>query len=73
MIDKSVKEYAATWVKLGYQKDTTPQLQRIASVFSIVYTQFMEYEMTENNPIAVYDYRKFMEMIDEKKIINGRK
>jgi len=73
MISKEVKEYAAAQISLGYQKDTTPEQQRIASVFSVVYTQFLEYELTDDIPFAVCEPRRRWRILSEEKTTDGRR
>jgi hypothetical protein len=68
----AIKDYAETFVKLGYQKDTTPLQQRASSIFSVLYTGFVEEEMHEGQPKAVYDFNTFRRLIDETKTSDGR-
>jgi len=58
---KEIKEYATTMICSGYQRNTTRNQQQAASIFSILYTQIVEYEKFENQPSAVYDYKAFLE------------
>ncbi len=58
---EEIKEYATMMICSGYQKNTTRNQQQAASIFSILYTQIVEYEKYENQPSAVYDFKSFLE------------
>lgn len=55
-----IKDYATAMICSGYQRNTTRNQQYAASIYSIVYTQIVEYETFENQPSAFYDLSSFI-------------
>lgn len=70
-IDK-LMEYAEKLASTGYQQKTTQLQQRVASVFSVIYTQLVEYDGETKQPKAVCDYRNLIirSLADEEKTFN---